>query len=60
MDHKVQITKTRVMCAVIGCMILGVLILGIAELIGGSFLAWVIGISSLACVLLFGSMIREL
>jgi hypothetical protein len=46
------------MCAVLGAMLIGGMILGIAVLIGGAFLGWVIGISAISCLLLFGSMIR--
>jgi len=53
-----QITKTRAMCAVLGAMLIGGIVLGIAVLIGGAFLGWVIGISAVSFLLLFGSMIR--
>jgi|WetSurMetagenome_2_1015567.scaffolds.fasta_scaffold83610_2 hypothetical protein len=54
-----QITKTRTMCAVLGAMLIGGIVLGIAALIGGAFLGWVIGISAVSCLLLFGSMIND-
>jgi hypothetical protein len=57
-ETRTQITKTRTMCAVLGAMLIGGMILGIAVLVGGSFLGWVIGISAISCLLLFGSMIR--
>jgi len=57
-ETRTQITKTHTMCAVLGAMLIGGIVLGIAALIGGAFLGWVIGISAVSCLLLFGSMIR--
>lgn len=58
-EKRTQITKARIMCAVLGAMLIGGMILAIAFLVGGAFLGWVIGIAAVSCLLLFGSMIRS-
>lgn len=58
-NARTQITKTRVACAFFGAMLLGSVILGVAVLVGGKFLSWVIGLSTVSLLILFGSMIRS-